>query len=102
MQKTPPSPVVFPAPKILFQLIPQKKIKVNKKSKNRLIKVKAKNRQGGRIAPEGRRQDAAVSIAIRLWRIDGFCHRQNPRPKTGKEAVAGAAGPAWRPATIVS
>jgi hypothetical protein len=49
-------------------------------------KTEGEKRQGRRSTPEGRRQDAAVSIAIRLRRIDGFCLRQNPRPKTGKDA----------------
>jgi hypothetical protein len=38
------------------------------------------------IRPKGGGREAAVSIAIRLRRIDGFCLRQNPRPKTGKDA----------------
>jgi hypothetical protein len=30
--------------------------------------------------------DAAVSIAIRRWRIDGVCRRQTPMPKSGMDA----------------
>jgi hypothetical protein len=30
--------------------------------------------------------DAAVSIAIRQWRIDGVCRRQTPIPKSGRDA----------------
>jgi hypothetical protein len=41
-------------------------------------KLTAQKWHGRQIAPAGRRQDAAVSIAIRRRRIDGFCRRQNP------------------------
>jgi hypothetical protein len=30
--------------------------------------------------------DAAVSIAIRQWRIDGVCRRQTSIPKSGMDA----------------
>jgi hypothetical protein len=38
------------------------------------------------MPPDAGGKDAAVSIAIRRWRIDGVCRRQTPMLKSGKDA----------------